>query len=179
MTKDSLARSMPRWRRWTSLALLAVPIAITVAIGLNTPAGSETPPSAPATQYLPSISDMMIATIQPRHERLWRAEQEGNWDFAAYELGNLHGAFERIGRAHPTTQNLSFPDMIASTTELPFNELKSAIQAKDDVAFIKAYGDLTEACNSCHQALNHGVVSIGLPGGTSLSDLKAVSPTRP
>jgi len=22
-------------------------------------------------QYLPSISDMMIATIQPRHQRLW------------------------------------------------------------------------------------------------------------
>jgi hypothetical protein len=122
---------------------------------------------------------MMIATIQPRHKRLWRAEREGNWDFAAYELGNLHGAFERIGRAHPTTQNLSLPDMIASTTEPPFNELKSAIKAKDDVAFIKAYGDLTEACNSCHQALNHGVVSIGLPGGTSSSDLKAVSPTRP
>jgi hypothetical protein len=179
MTKDSQARSIAGWRRWTSFGLFAVPIVITVAIGLNTSAGSETTPSAPSAQYLPSISDMMIAMIQPRHERLWRAEREGNWDFAAYELGNLHGAFERIGRAHPTTQNLSLSDMIASTTELPFNELKSAIQAKDDVAFIKAYGDLTEACNSCHQALNHGVVSIGLPGETSSSDLKAVSPRRP
>jgi hypothetical protein len=176
MTKDSRMQTLPGRRRWTGLGLLAVPV---VAIGISTSAGSETTPSAPAAQYLPSISDMMIATIQPRHERLWRAEREGNWDFAAYEFGNLHGAFERIGRAHPTTQNLSLPDMIASTTEVPFNELKSAIQAKDDQAFAKAYGDLTEACNSCHQALNHGVVSIGKPEGASLSDLKAVNPARP
>jgi hypothetical protein len=177
MTKGSFA--IPGWRRWTGLGLLAVPIVITVAIGINTSAGSQTAPSPPAAQYLPSISDMMMATIQPRHERLWRAEREGNWEFAAYELGNLHGAFERLGHAHPTTQNLSLPDMIASTTEAPFNELKSAIQAKDDGAFTKAYGDLTEACNSCHQALNHGVVSIVIPQRASSSYLKAINPTRP
>jgi hypothetical protein len=179
MTKDSCMQTIPGRRRWTDLGLLAVPIIITISIGINSSAGSETAPSPPAAQYLPSISDMMIATIQPRHERLLRAEREGNWEFAAYELGNLHGAFERIGRAHPTTQNLSLPDMIASTTEAPFNELKSAIQAKDGRAFVKAYGDLTEACNSCHQALNHGVVSIGIPEGASLSDLKAVNPAPP
>jgi hypothetical protein len=177
MTKSSFARTIHGWRRWAGL--LAVPIVITVAIGINSSTGSETVSSPPATQYLPSISDMMIATIQPRHERLWRAEQVGNWAFAAYELGNLHGAFERLGHAHPTTQDLSLPDMIVSTTEAPFNELKSAIQAKDDSAFIKAYGDLTEACNSCHQALNHGVVSIVIPEGASLSDLKAINPARP
>jgi hypothetical protein len=51
-------------------------------------AGPEAAPS-PSMGYLPSISDLMIATIQPRHDRLWRAEQDGNSDFAAYELGNL------------------------------------------------------------------------------------------
>ena len=43
--------------------------------------------------------------------------------------------------------------------------------------FAKAYGDLTEACNSCHQALNHGVVSIGIPEGSS-SNLNAINPPR-
>lgn len=179
MTNDCCTRPIPGWRRWTGLGLFAVPIIATISFCINSPAGSETAPSPPVAQYLPSISDMMIATIQPRHERLWRAEREGNWEFAAYELGNLHGAFERIGHAHPTTQNLSLPEMISSTTDEPFNQLKSAIQAKDDAAFAKAYGDLTEACNSCHQALNHGVVSIGTPQGVSLSDLKPVNPARP
>lgn len=133
-------------------------------------AGSETT-SSRSTEYLPSISDLMIGTIQPRHERLWRAGQDGNWEFAAYELGNLRGAFGRLGRAHPTEHETSLPDMITSVTERPFNNLTDAIRSKDAAAFAKAYGELTDACNSCHQALNHGVVKIGRPDDKSQSDL--------
>ena len=61
---------------------------------------------------------------------------------------------------------------IASVTEQPFKELNSAIRSKDGIAFSKAYADLTDACNSCHQALNHGVVEIVVPNRTSASDLK-------
>jgi hypothetical protein len=160
----------------------AIAAAAILAIGLaasrSIAAGPEAAPAPRASGYLPSISDLMIATIQPRHERLWRAEQDGNWEFAAYELGNLHGAFGRIGHAHPTTQNISFPEMIASVTDQPFKELKSAIQSKDAAAFTRAYADLTDACNSCHQALNHGVVDIVVPGRTSASDLKIDSAPR-
>jgi hypothetical protein len=147
-------------------------LTIGVATSRSIAAGPEAAPSSQAGGYLPSISDLMIATIQPRHERLWRAGQDGNWEFAAYELGNLHGAFDRLGHAHPTEHDISFPDMIASVTEQPFKELKSAIQSKDASAFTKAYADLTDACNSCHQALNHGVVEIVVPSRTAASDLK-------
>jgi hypothetical protein len=155
-------------------AILTIGIAASISIA----AGQEAAPAPQATGYLPSISDLMIATIQPRHERLWRAGQNGNWEFAGYELGNLHGALGRIGQAHPTTQNISFPEMIASVTDQPFKELKSAIQSKDAAAFSKAYADLTDACNSCHQALNHGAVEIVVPDRTSLSDLKIDSAPR-
>ena len=169
-------------RRPIVIAAIAIAAAAILATGLatsrSTAAGPEAAPSPPASGYLPSISDLMIATIQPRHERLWRAAQDGNWEFAAYELGNLHGAFGRIGQAHPTAQNISFPEMMASATEQPFNELKSAIQSKDATAFTKAYADLTDACNSCHQALNHGVVEIVVPSRTSASDLKINSASR-
>ena len=74
-------------------------LATGVAISLSVAAGAEAAPPPHATDYLPSISDLMIATIQPRHERLWQAEQHGNWDFAAYELGNLRGAFNRLNAA--------------------------------------------------------------------------------
>jgi hypothetical protein len=127
--------------------------------------------SAQPATYLPSISDMMIDTIQPRHERIWSAEQAGDWNFAAYELGNLRGAFGRLGRAHPLEQNTPFPDMIESVTKQPFEDLKGAIDRRDDVEFGKAYDALSEACNSCHQALNHGTIVIGRPAGASQSDL--------
>ncbi len=162
-------------RRPIGFAGIMIAIATVLAIGLSTSrsvaSGPDAAPSPPATEYVPSISDLMIATIQPRHERLWRAEQNGNWEFAAYELGNLQGAFNRLGRAHPTEHDISFPEMIASVTEQPFKELNSAIKSKDGAAFGKAYADLTDACNSCHQALNHGVVDISVPSRTSASDL--------
>jgi hypothetical protein len=168
--------------RPTMIAAIAISAAAVLAIGLATSRGMaaepEAAPSPQATGYLPSISDLMIATIQPRHERLWRAAQDGNWEFAAYELGNLHGAFGRLGHAHPTEHDISFPDMISSVTEQPFKELDSAIRSKDSAAFDKAYADLTDACNSCHQALNHGVVEIRVPNRTSASDLNTGSTSR-
>jgi hypothetical protein len=160
-------------RRPIIAATIAIAAAVAVAIGLaashSLAAEPDTVPSH--TEYLPSISDLMIATIQPRHERLWRAEQDGDWEFAAYELGNLSGAFKRLGQAHPTEHGISFPDMIASVTEQSFNQLNNAIRSKDSAGFAKAYADLTDTCNSCHQALNHGVVQIRIPSRTSASDL--------
>jgi len=165
---------IPTKRRSIVVALVAAPAAVMLGITLATmhpaAAGPEASPSPPQTQYLPSISDLMIATIQPRHRRLWQAAQQKNWEFAAYEVGNLHGAFQRLGQAHPTEHAISFPDMIASVTEQPFKELESAIQSKDSVGFAKAYADLTDGCNACHQALNHGVVAIRVPDGPSASD---------
>jgi hypothetical protein len=158
-------------RRFTIVvAATAIVATAMLTIGVEASRSVAAEPPAQATEYLPSISDLMIATIQPRHERLWRAEQDENWKFATYELGNLHGAFNRLGNAHPVEHEISFPEMIASVTEQPLKELSSAIQAKDHAAFAKAYADLTDACNSCHQALNHGVVDIHVPSRTSASD---------
>jgi hypothetical protein len=152
----------------TILAAAIAGIAVTTSHG--DAAGPQVPSPPQATPYLPSISDMMIATIQPRHRRLWQAAQNKDWAFAAYELGNLHGAFQRLGQAHPTEHDISFPAMIESVTEQPLGELKAAIQSKDETGFAKAYADLTDGCNSCHQALNHGVVAIRVPSGTFASD---------
>lgn len=152
-------------------AAIAIPLTTAFARLPGAHAGAAGASSAQPSTYLPSISDMMIATIQPRHERIWQAEQAGDWNFAAYELGNLGGAFRRLGRAHPTEQNTPLPDVIESVTKQPLEDMKSAIDRKDDADFGKAYDALSEACNSCHQALNHGTIVIGRPAGASQSDL--------
>jgi hypothetical protein len=177
-----MIRAAMRPRPLLVLSILALSMGAVLGITLATlhtaSAGQETSPAPQTAPYLPSISDLMIATIQPRHERLWRAEQDGNWDFAAYELGNLQGAFGRLGQAHPTEHNISFPEMIASVTDQPLKELGSAIKSKDGTAFAKGYADLTDACNSCHQALNHGIVEIRVPSRTSASDLNTGNTPR-
>ena len=172
MTGNKKANSKRRSIAVAGIAVVGIAIlASGIATSRSLAAGPEVAPSPHATEYLPSISDLMIATIQPRHERLWWAAQNENWEFAAYELGNLRGAFNRLGQAHPTEHDISFPEMIDSVTEQPFKELHSAIKAKDRTAFAKAYADLTDACNSCHQALNHGVVEIRVPKRASAWDL--------
>jgi hypothetical protein len=98
-----------------------------------------------ATSYLPSISDFMIATIQPRHVGLWIAARSGDWSFAAYQLGNLKGAFDRLGRAYPMEHETPLQEMISSVIAQPFEDTRKAIETKDSTAFSRAYGDLTSA----------------------------------
>jgi hypothetical protein len=152
-------------------AAIVIPLTAAFVGSPGAHAGTAAASSTQPASYLPSISDMMIGTIQPRHERIWRAEQAGDWDFATYELGNLRGAFGRLGRAHPMEENTPFPEMIDSVTKQPLDDLKAAIDRKDGAEFGKAYDALSEACNSCHQALNHGTIVIGRPTGASQSDL--------
>jgi hypothetical protein len=128
-----------------------------------TSAQSDAPAASNETGYLPSISDFMTET-------LWVAARSGDWPFAAYELGNLKGAFDRLGRAHPVEHEIPLQDLISGLTAPSFEDLRKAIQSKDATAFAKAYGDLTSTCNACHQATNHGVVVIRAPTDSSISD---------
>ena len=153
-----------------SCIVLAAAISTCLALAQPTSAQSDASTVAKTTSYLPSISDFMIATIQPRHVRLWVAAHSKDWPFTAYELGNLKGAFGRLGQAHPMEHDIPLQDMISSVTAQPFEDLHKAILAKDLTAFDKAYGDFTSACNACHEGTNHGIVVIRAPTDTSLSD---------
>ena len=148
-----------------SLSLVAAVIAAIVARGAH---GQATPP-APA--YQASVSDLMLTIIQPRHRSLWLARQAGNWDYAAYEAGNLSGAFGRVGRAHPTIgDDIPLQDMIASVTQQPLQDLAAAAKAHDGAAFDKAYSDLTDSCNACHEGTNHSNVVIRVPSTEAALD---------
>jgi hypothetical protein len=57
-------------RRQILVAAIAIATTAILTIGLATSRGRAAGPEAPspqATGYLPSISDLMLATIQPRH----------------------------------------------------------------------------------------------------------------
>ena len=62
--------------------------------------------------------------------------------------------------------------MISSVTSQPFEDMHKAIESKDRVAFSKAYGDLTSACNVCHEATN---VVIRAPTWTHQSQTRTLS----
>src|SRR6201999_1178481 len=119
--KDCNMKTLKSGRSVNSFKHLAIGAAMAVSSVLSACRQADaTAPAARApaqtTSYLPSISDFMIATIHPRHIRLWLAAQNKNWDFAACELKNLKGAFNRLGHAHPTSNDMPLQDMITSVT---------------------------------------------------------------
>src|SRR5258708_37868969 len=109
--------------RSIAFALLAIIPAAIVGVALasthSNAAGPQASPPPQTAQYLPSISDMMIATIQPRHLRRSQAAQNRNWESAACEVGNLHGAFRRLGDVQPIDHYMPLPDKMSSITETP------------------------------------------------------------
>ena len=53
-----------------------------------------------------------------------------------------------------------------STLKDPLQAVSDAIAAKDGRKFAKAFGSLTEGCNSCHTSMNRSFIAIRVPTGS-------------
>jgi len=113
--------------------------------------------------FRPGLGDLMTALIQPRHTKLGLAGAAQNWDYAAYELDELRETFELVGKQILKHGSLSIPQTIAATVKQPMDALDTAIKAKDQAGFTKAYADLTDACNACHKSADHAMIVIQVP----------------
>jgi len=162
----------------TPLALLAG--AITLAVlnlgNAQTPASSE---AAAPPPYRPSVGDLMTLAVQPRHIKLGLAGQEKNWTYAAYELRELQGAFERMAHAVPTYRSMNMADLITATTKAPMEDVAAAVKSGDATKFAEAYAQLTATCNACHQSAEHSAVVIQVPKASSYPDQDFRPPKPP
>jgi hypothetical protein len=77
-----------------------------------------------------------------------------NWPLASYELDELNEGFEDVAKYHPTHKDadLPIPQLLDKMIKAPVSQLDDAIKAKDQDRFSKAFNQLTEGCNGCHQA---------------------------
>jgi hypothetical protein len=150
------------FRKAALLALFAGTITL-ATLNLARAQTSAVAQGAEPQPYRPSLSDLMTASIQPRHIKLGLAGQEKNWPHAAYELGNLKGAFDRAAHAWPMYRTTNMADLIEATTKAPMDAVAAAIKAGDAGKFNEAYEELTETCNACHQSTDHGLVVIRIP----------------
>jgi hypothetical protein len=148
--------------RMTGIAL-AVAL-LPVAVGAQTPA----PPAAPeaAKSYVPGLEQFM-GVIQNEHAKLWYAGQAGNWELAAYQLSEIKEVMSDVQDLVPTFKNLPLAQMIDAVVTGPISDLEKILDAKNARQFSAAYGKLTEACNSCHQAAGVGFIRIRQPVGSA------------
>jgi hypothetical protein len=130
-----------------ALVLVAgVMLATTVFVAAQTPPEGQAAPPA----YRPSLGDLMTMTVQPRHIKLALAGREKNWVYAAYELHQLDEAFDRLSIMWPQWRQVRIVEMIETIIRQPMYDLGQAIKEKNETKYATAYGQLTEACNSCH-----------------------------
>ena len=143
--------------------------------GEAAPAGGTAPAARPAgglaiLDFKPAMDDLMTMLVQPRHIKLYYAGQAKNWTLAAFELNELRGALARIGRTIPTYRNVGIDMAVASIFADKIKSVDAAIKAADAAQFTAAYGDMTQACNVCHQALEHPFLKITVPDAVNYPD---------
>jgi hypothetical protein len=139
-------------------------------------AGAQTPPAAP-TAFQPGLGDLMTAFIQPRHIKLGLGGQARNWDYAAYEWGELNETFELVEKQVPKYNGTAMSDLLQMVKE-PMASLDAAIKARDGSKFDAAYQALTDSCNACHQALDRKPIVIQVPDAAMFPD-QSFAPHRP
>jgi hypothetical protein len=153
--------------------------AVLVTLAMPILGVAQTPPtSEPPPPYRPGLGDLMTMTVQPRHLKLGIAGREKNWSYAAYEHHQLEEALERVARYWPQWRRLPIADMMSSVTKAPMSALSQAIKSADAQAYGIAFRQLTDGCNSCHQAANVGVNVIVVPDAATFpnQDFRAAKP---
>ncbi|HEY2230362.1 MAG TPA: hypothetical protein VGI22_21995 [Xanthobacteraceae bacterium] len=161
------------------LTLLAAALtAVPIAYAQNAPSAGEAAPAPAARpagglnilEFKPAMDDLMTMLVQPRHIKLYYSGQAKNWTLASFELNELRGALARIGRTIPTYRNVGVDMAVTTIIADKIKALDAAIKAKDPEQFGATYGELTAACNTCHQALDHPFLKITVPDGANYPD---------
>lgn len=125
--------------------------------------GSPAAAAQRAAVFSPGLDDLMTLLVQPRHIKLNSAGLEGNWELAAFELGELRSAFRRIAQAVPVYQGGGVQDAVQVLMVQQMDNLEAAIAAADASEFTRSFAQLTAGCNACHAYMEHPFLVIRVP----------------
>jgi hypothetical protein len=123
-------------------------------------------------KFVPRLGDIMNA-VQSRHMKLWFAGKALNWELAAYELVQLMG-----GVVEAAVLYEGIPVTNVTTMTKPLQSVSDAIETKDIRQFAKAFGELTDGCNACHQSMGRGFIAIRMPTASPFSNQSFAPPGK-
>lgn len=160
-------------RIFGAVALAAVALASTAAA--QSSPFSE-PPAPRAGQYSdtssPTLGDIMLTT-QLRHIKVWFAGRTGNWRLLQHEVATLQ---DTLIRAALLYQGIPIEEV--TKVDKPVMALIEAAKDKDSAKFQAAYGELNNACNSCHKAGGVEFIRIQTPNASPFGDQAYPSPPQ-
>ena len=115
--------------------------------------------------YSPGLGEFMSG-IQIHHAKLWFAGTNENWKLADFEIHEIMEAVEDIQKYNTDRPEVKSIGMITASLD----SVNAAIVKKDPAAFRSGFTILTNTCNSCHQATDHGYNVIKVPDNPPYSN---------
>ena len=108
--------------------------------------------------YKPGFGEFMSG-IQTHHAKLWFAGQNQNWPLAGFEVHEIQEALDDIQKFCSDRPEVKAIGMIGPSID----SVKNAIQQKNPELFRSDFILLTNACNNCHKATEHGFNVVIIP----------------
>ncbi len=108
--------------------------------------------------YKPGLGEFMQG-IQLHHAKLWFAGQNQNWPLADFEIHEIQEALEDIQKFCSDRSEVKTIGMISPAID----SVNNAIQSKSSELFKSSFILLTNTCNNCHQATEHGFNVVTIP----------------
>ena len=167
---------MTQGRIGVVIAAMAAAAWSTAGISQAAPAPAGPKPPSVYTEFHPNLSDLMTMSVQPRHTKLGLGIRARNWTYAAYEVNELRGAFNRIVRSMPGYEGQDTAQIVTIIAK-PIENLQAAIKAQDPGKADAAYAEVTDACNMCHESQERPYIKIRPPAAAMYPD-QEFSPAR-
>ena len=108
--------------------------------------------------YKPGFGEFMSG-IQMHHAKLWFAGQNENWPLADFEIHEILEALEDIQKFCVDRPESKSIGMINPAID----SISYAIQQKNLQLFKNSFILLTNTCNNCHKATEHGFNVVTIP----------------
>ncbi|MBS0663374.1 MAG: hypothetical protein JSR48_08910 [Verrucomicrobia bacterium] len=121
----------------------------------------------------------MMGYMQRYADKLWYAEEAGNWELAEFYRGEIAEIAEGISQAHVTKDGAEVSKMIGEMLPPAIEEVTKAVAARDSGQFRRSYQSMVTTCNGCHEATKHDFIRISIPAGSPLhwNQAFSVNPT--
>ena len=111
-----------------------------------------------ANTYKPGFGEFMSG-IQTHHAKLWFAGQNQNWPLADFEVHEIQEALEDLQKFCSDRPEIKAIGMINPAID----SVNNAIQQKNSELFKSSFISLTNTCNRCHKATEHGFNVVTIP----------------
>jgi len=115
--------------------------------------------------YKPGLGEFMTA-IQLHHAKLWFAGQNQNWPLADFEIHEIQESLDDIDvfcKDRPEVKSIGM-------LKPAIDSVTNAIGQKNLQSFQHSFSLLTNTCNNCHKATDHGFNVVMLPTSPPVSN---------